>query len=404
MQKPASRSLAILGSTGSIGQQTLEVVRANASRFDVRVLVAGGANLELLLAQCQEFRPAIVAVQDGAAESIRDQLPEGTTLTLGEEAVAQAACDPQVHTVVAAIVGFAGLRPTLEAIKAGKHIALANKECLVAAGSLVKNALAQSKSMLVPVDSEHSSLFQCMLGRKDRPRRMTITASGGPFLHRSAAEVYEAKPEEATKHPCWDMGAKISVDSAHLMNKGLEIIEAAVLFDFKASELEVLVHPQTIVHGLVEYGDGAVLAALYPADMKVPIAFALSYLDAEEPKKVPGELLVSSGASFLDLASSADLQFFAPDFQRFPALRLAYQALEQGEPWPAILNAANERAVELYLQGNIAFGQIPELVEAVLNAGESWDVPQSLQELFALDARARELASASVDTVKSRGR
>lgn len=393
MQTSSPRSLAILGSTGSIGQQTLEVLRANPSRYRVRVLAAGGSNLELLLEQCQEFKPAIVAVADEAAESLRSSLPEGTELRLGEEAVAEAACDEQVHTVVAAIVGFAGLKPSLRAIEAGKHVALANKECLVAAGSLVKTALSKSKSMLVPVDSEHSSLFQCMMSRRERPRRMMITASGGPFLNRSAEEVYGVSPEEAVKHPRWEMGAKISVDSAHLMNKGLEIIEAAVLFDFSASELEVLVHPQTIVHGFVEYADGAVLAAMYQADMRVPIAFALSYLDAEDPKSAPGELPMRSTTSFLDLAKTEDLQFFAPDFKRFPSLRLAYEALERGEPWPAILNAANERAVELYLQGQIAFGQIPEVVEAVLNKKETWEVPGSLDELFALDAHARELAS-----------
>ncbi len=387
------RKLAILGSTGSIGSQTLEVIRANRDRFTVRALAAAGNNLELIVEQCREFEPELLALADPSAEKIASQLPSCTKLLLGEDAICEVAADSEVDIVLSAIVGFSGLKPTLAAIEAGNHVALANKECLVAAGSLLKSALAKSSSCLVPVDSEHSSLFQCMMSRSERPRRMIITASGGPFLNKTAEEVYRATPEQAVKHPCWDMGAKISVDSAHLMNKGLEVIEAAVLFDFQAQELEVLIHPQAVVHGFVEYGDGSVLAAMYHADMRVPIAFALSYLDAEDPSKVPGTQSVQSGGRFLDLVSSADLQFIQPDIERFPALGLAYRALEAGEPMPAILNAANERAVELYLDGQILFGQIPELVSKALDESMTWGQPETLEELFELDARARELIS-----------
>ncbi|MCB0324319.1 MAG: 1-deoxy-D-xylulose-5-phosphate reductoisomerase [Bdellovibrionales bacterium] len=392
-------NLAILGATGSVGTQALSVVRENPGAYSVQVLTAR-RNLELLIEQAKEFRPALIGVADAAsADVVRAALGGAVDIAIGEEGLETAAVHPSVHTVLCAVVGFAGLRPTLAAIKANKHIALANKESLVAGGDLVNRALEKSTSAIVPVDSEHSSVFQCLLSRtcQGQPRRIILTASGGPFLDLSREEVYHAPPERAVRHPRWNMGPKISVDSASLMNKGLEVIEAAKLFNLPGERIEVLIHPETIVHGLAEYDDGTMLAALYQTDMRVPIAFALSYLRSDDPKQRPGTQVTASGASFLDLAKQGSLHFRAPDTERFPALALCYEALDRGGDMPTVLNAANEIAVESYLgvcsSSAICFGQISEVVARVMARREQPKALESVNDIVRADAWAREQAS-----------
>ena len=385
--------LAVLGSTGSIGTQTLDVVRLNPDAYEV-VLLSAGSNKELLFEQIQEFQPQLVSVFDcEAAEEIAKRCPKQSILA-GESACQKAVEETEASVVLCAIVGFAGLRPVLSAIRAGKNIALANKETIVAGGEIILAALSDSESKLVPVDSEHNALFQCLHGSKDVSgvRRAMITASGGPFLNCTSDELKIKGPEDAVKHPRWNMGAKISVDSATLMNKGLEVIEASVLFALEPAQIKVLVHPQSIIHALVEFEDGAALASMYEPDMKVPIAHALSYLRSESDIK--GKMLsrLHSGASYLDLAGKGALQFFEPDSARFPALSLCYKALEQCDAAPAVLNAANEIAVARFLSKQLGFCDISEVVEKTLNAygGER---TKNMDELENLDSWARETAS-----------
>lgn len=387
-------NLCVLGSTGSIGRQTLDVVRANPERFRV-ISLAAHANVEQIVEQAREFRPDFVALSDkDAAREAERRLGSEFNIGGGEEAVLHAATLASVHTVVAAIVGFAGLEPVLAAIGQGKHIALANKESLVAGGPLVQKLLKESSSVVVPVDSEHNSVFQCLLARGNTKslRRIILTASGGPFLNMEREALVKARPVEAVRHPRWNMGAKISVDSATLMNKGLEVIEASVLFDLPGEQVEVLIHPQSLVHGFVEYLDGTVLAALFETDMRVPISFALSYLLSDDPRFSPGCQAVSSGVSFLDLAAKGDLQFFAPDREKFPALALCYQALETGGTMPAVVNAANEVAVNAYLREEIGFTEIHEVIVEVMGQHSSSD-PRTVEDVVIADSWARDCAS-----------
>ncbi len=352
------KTLAILGSTGSIGVSTLDIVAAYPERFRVLALTAGN-NLELLQEQIGRFRPELVAVL--AAEDagrLRRQLGEdGPQVLHGIEGLIACATLPGVEMVVSAIVGAAGLVPTVAAIESGKDIALANKETLVAGGPLVMEAAARRGIRLFPVDSEHSAIFQSLEGhRREDVRRLILTASGGALRHRGLAELESVTPAEALAHPNWRMGRKISIDSATMMNKGLEVIEARWLFDLPGEQIAVQIHPQSIVHSMVEYVDGSVIAQLGVPDMKTPIAYALSY-----PERLPLPLPP------LDLCALGSLTFQEPDLQRFACLGLAYEALQASGTAPAVLNAANEVAVEAFLSGRIGFMAIARIIRRVLD-------------------------------------
>ena len=386
-------NISILGSTGSIGTQTLQVVRANPGAFKV-VCISGGSNTELLRKQANEFRPELVVAGDeAAARELSGDLPQGPEIAWGRSGLEQAVLHSSVRSVVSAIAGYEGLFPLLAALKAGKSVALANKEPLAAAGPLVKRAAAASGAEIIPVDSEHSSIFQCLArrGMSETPRRIILTASGGPFLHLPLSDFAKVTPEDAVKHPNWSMGKKISVDSATLMNKGLEVIEAAVLFDLPARQIEVVIHPESIVHGLVEYSEGTMLAAMFTADMRIPISYAMKRLLGSSNAGFSA-VDCSSGANFLDLAARGSLNFIKPDIERFPALRLCYQALEQGGTAPCILSAANEIAVGAFLKGKVTFSAIPQLVEGVLNHCPAGGI-EGIEDVITADALAREQAS-----------
>jgi 1-deoxy-D-xylulose-5-phosphate reductoisomerase len=353
------KKLGILGSTGSIGVSTLEIVAANPDRFRVVALTAGN-NLARLEEQIRRFRPDMVAVisPDSARQLLEKFGPDGPRILSGVEGLVACASCPDADMVVSAIVGAAGLVPTMAAIEAGKDIALANKETLVTAGSLVTEAVRRRGVRLFPVDSEHSAIFQSLQGHRPQDvRRLILTASGGPFRRRPLHELHNVTPADALAHPNWNMGRKITIDSATMMNKGLEVIEARWLFDVPGDRIAVHIHPQSIVHSLVEYVDGALIAQLGIPDMKTPIAYALSW-----PERLPLDLPP------LDLCRGADLTFEEPDVEKFPCLALAYQALERGESAPAVLNAANEVAVEAFLNEEIGFLDIPAIIRATLDA------------------------------------
>ena len=351
------KNLTILGSTGSIGVSTLEVVAAFPELYRV-VSLSAGKNLDLLLKQVETFRPQVVAVAtEQGAENLSARLKGlDVRVCCGIEGLIECATHPDAQMVVAAIVGAAGLVPTMAAIKAGKEIALANKETLVAAGQLVMAEVAKQDCCMIPVDSEHSAIFQSLAGQRNEDvRRLILTASGGPFRKHSLQQLENVTPADALAHPNWDMGRKISIDSATMMNKGLEVIEAHWLFQLPAEQIDVHIHPESIVHSMVEYQDGAVLAQLGIPDMKTPIAYALSW-----PKRLPLK------QQPLSLTETGRLTFNSPDEQRFPCLRLAYDALRIGGSLPAVMNAANEVAVEAFLQQRIDFLGIPRLIESVM--------------------------------------
>lgn len=378
------KRLSILGSTGSIGVSTLDVVRQFPERFQV-VGLSAGRNAALLKDQILEFRPAVVSVFDEELAEELDRLlkhgdhrPQILFGPPGYEAVATA---PDVHLVVSAMVGAAGLLPTLAAIEAGKDIALANKETLVVAGEIVMNTAQARNVRILPVDSEHSAIFQSLQGNQRKSlRRILLTASGGPFFSKSASELQAVTPDAALCHPNWSMGRKITIDSATLMNKGLEVIEAHWLFDVPVDLIAVHVHPESIIHSMVEYIDGSVIAQLGVPDMKIPIAYALAF-----PERLPVK-----GPS-LDLFQLGKLSFYPPDTGKFPCLRLAYEACERGSTLPCVLNAANEVAVQAFLECRIGFTDISRLIEEVL----SRHVPPekaSLELLLTADRWAREEA------------
>lgn len=398
---PQPGVLAVLGSTGSVGTQTLDLVRRNPGLFRVAALAVKSSG-EQVVAQAREFKPRLVAVTDEeAGRNVRTALTGQCDVVIGEEAATEAAACSEAHTVVAAMVGFASLKPVVAAIEAGKHIALANKEVLVAAGPLIKNLLAKSSSFIAPLDSEHNALFQCLLGRgMTGVRRIIITASGGPFRNDSLERLAEVRPDEAIRHPRWDMGPKISIDSASLMNKGLEVVEAAMLFNLAPDQIEVLIHPQSVLHGIVEYSEGSALAVMYEPDMRVPIAFALSFLRSEDPHCSPGNFVAHSGSRFLDLAATQKLEFYPPDLVRFPGLKLCYQALEQGGTMPAILNAANEVAVQAFVDGSIGFLEMAKVVAETMRRHDA-QVAETLAVVIDADASARAIASNIVDTLGS---
>ena len=367
----APRRLTILGSTGSVGEQALAVAEAFPERYPIAALAAG-RNIEKLAQQVQRFRPVLVSVADATlAAALRERLGgsrvEIAVGAAGLEAVAQHPAD----LVVSALVGAVGLAPTLAAIRAGRDVALANKEVLVMAGALVMREARAHGVTLLPVDSEHSAIFQALAGqRREDVSRLILTASGGPFRTWDAARIARATVAEALRHPSWEMGPKITIDSATLMNKGLEVIEARWLFDMPPERVDVIVHPQSIVHSLVEFVDGSVLAQLGLPDMRVPIAVALAY-----PERLPLDL------PRLDLAALARLEFEDPDRKRFPCLDLAYQALRSAEAAPAVLNAANEIAVAAFLAGRIAFPSIAAANAGVLEAFAARGGTQTLASL-----------------------
>ncbi|WP_297057253.1 1-deoxy-D-xylulose-5-phosphate reductoisomerase [Thermosulfurimonas sp.] len=381
------KTLVVLGSTGSVGRQTLEVVEAFPERFRVLGLSAA-SNWELLAEQARRFRPRVVVIQqEDLYPPLREALPREIEVRVGDRALRELAAHPEAELVVSAIVGLAGLPPTLEALSAGKTVALANKEALVTGGELILRILRERKARILPVDSEHSALFQVLKGHRRREvRRLILTASGGPFRKRPAESFARITPEEALKHPRWRMGAKITVDSATLMNKGLEVIEAHYLFGIPYSRIEVLIHPESIVHSLVEFRDGSLLAQLALPDMRLPIAYALSY-----PERLPLPY------PRLDLTRSGPLTFETPDLEKFPCLALAYEAGKSGGFWPVALNAANEVAVEAFLSRRLGFHLIPVLIQETLSRLSSSGKPGNLEEILAADRRARELAYSLVE-------
>jgi 1-deoxy-D-xylulose-5-phosphate reductoisomerase len=383
------KSLSLLGSTGSIGRNTLNIVARFPEEFSVKALTAK-TNVDLLTEQIGAFRPEVAVVYDEpSANELKANLPRslGVEILHGSQGYCQAACLPGVDMVVGAMVGAAGLKPILAAIDAQKEIALANKETLVMAGSLVTRKIAETGVQLLPVDSEHSAIFQCLQGqRRQDLDKIILTASGGPFLDTPAGDLAAMTPDQALKHPNWDMGAKITIDSATLMNKGLEVIEAKWLFDLAPGQIEVLVHPQSIIHSMAAYNDGAILAQMGIPDMQEAIAYALSYprrLGLQQP--LP------------DFASLGQLTFRQPDMTRFPCLGLAFDACRTGGTLPAVMNAANEVAVGAFLDRQLAFTDIPKVIEAVMHTHPVDDDPD-LAAILDADAWARKRAEDFVQT------
>ena len=374
------RGLSILGSTGSVGCNVLRIVDAFPDRFEVVGLAAGG-NVDRLAEQVARYRPRVVSV---ASEEARGQLAQrtdvsGLRLGVGPEGAVAVATHPDTTMVVAAAVGAVGLVPTYRALEAGKDVALANKETLVMAGELMVAQAKARGARLLPIDSEHCALHQCLDGRRpEEVRRLVLTASGGPFRNRPRESFRDVTPGEALQHPTWNMGRKITIDSATLMNKGLEVIEARWLFGVDADRIEVLVHPQSVVHSMVEFVDGTVLAQLGVTDMRMPIQYALSYPD-KWPAAIPG----------IDFTGGLHLDFEVPDHDRFPCLGLAYRALAGGGALPTVLNAANEEAVSAFLERRVAFPAIPETIQEVMEEPGPRLV-RELDDILTADAWARE--------------
>lgn len=387
MSKP--QQITVLGATGSVGLSTLDVIARHPERYQVFALT-GFSRLKELSALCVRHSPRFAVVPNiDLARGLQDDLAAAgldTRVLVGERGLCEVSAHPQVDTVLAAIVGGAGLRPTLAAVEAGKKVLLANKEALVMSGALFMQAVQRSGAVLLPIDSEHNAIFQCLpndyaggLGSVG-VRRILLTASGGPFRETPLSELMSVSPEQACAHPNWSMGRKISVDSASMMNKGLELIEACWLFDARPDQVEVVIHPQSVIHSMVDYVDGSVLAQLGNPDMRTPIAHALAW-----PNRI------DSGVAPLDLFSIARLDFQAPDEQRFPCLRLARQAAEAGNSAPAMLNAANEVAVAAFLERRIRYPEIASIIDEVLNL-EPVVAVQELDAVFEIDSKARGLA------------
>ena len=378
-----TRKIAILGATGSVGKSTLDLVERNPDRFEVAAVTAA-TNVEALadIARRTNARLAVIADEDRLADL--QALLAGTACraAAGGDSLVEAAT-AEAELVIAAIVGCAGLRPVMAAVEAGRTVALANKEALVTAGALMTDAATASGAKLLPIDSEHNAIFQCLAGsRADDVSKIILTASGGPFRTASAETIRTATPAQAVAHPNWSMGAKISVDSATLMNKGLELIEAHYLFGLPSAQLDVVIHPQSVIHSMVEFVDGSVLAQLGSPDMRIPIASALAW-----PERMP------TPAQRLDLTAIARLDFDSPDLDRFPALKIARLALEAGGSSPVVLNAANEVAVASFLSGEIAFPEIVRVVEEAIGDAE-FDAPRSIGDVLEIDRVTRERAQA----------
>jgi 1-deoxy-D-xylulose-5-phosphate reductoisomerase len=380
------KGIAILGSTGSIGTQALQVVREQPEHFQVELLTAG-KNAALLIEQAREFNPNAVVIGDSTRyNEVKDALfPLGVKVYAGDEAIEQAVRSESIQLVLTALVGYAGLRPTLAALEEGKHIALANKETLVVGGHLITKLAQEKAANIYPVDSEHSAIFQCLAGEWDNPiEKIVLTASGGPFRGKKRPELEKVTAAQALKHPNWDMGAKVTIDSASLMNKGLEAIEAKWLFGLKPGQIEIVVHPQSIVHSMVQFADGSVKAQLGLPDMKLPIQYAMAY---------PARL--KTAWPRLDLMDHPSLTFEPPDLATFRNLALALEAMERGGSAPCVLNAANEVAVDAFLQGRIGFLQMSDVVEHCLAKATFVPAP-TLEAIAASDTEARRVASAFI--------
>jgi 1-deoxy-D-xylulose-5-phosphate reductoisomerase len=373
----------LFGSTGSIGTQTLDVIRANPSLFSATLLTAH-SNHELLIAQALEFLPAVVVItQSSKYALVKEALsPKGIMVLAGEEALEEAASMDCFDLMMAAIVGFAGLKPTLKAIETGKNIALANKETLVVAGDVVMALAAEKGVSIIPVDSEHSAIFQCLVGEESNPiEKIILTASGGPFIGRKPNYLVNVKREHAIAHPNWSMGAKISIDSSTLMNKGLEMIEAKWLFNVEPSQIEVVIHPQSIIHSMVQFKDNSIKAQMGLPDMKLPIQYAMAY-----PQRIPNDF------PRFNFTKSSTLSFDPPDYKTFRNLGLAISALHKGGNIPCILNAANELAVYGFLQNRLGFLDMTEVIEQTM-AHVAFIENPTLQEYFDSDGEARNFAA-----------
>lgn len=384
------KKITILGSTGSIGKSTLDIIEKNPERFKV-VALAAGENIDEIKRQIEKFHPLIVSViNKEKAFKLKETIRSDIEILYGAEGVKNVASFFDADLVVSAISGAAGLMPTLAAIKAGKNIALANKETMVIAGDIVTKMSRKNGVKILPVDSEHSAIFQCLEGQnRSFLKRVILTASGGPFLNLSKKELNNVKPNQALCHPKWKMGKKITIDSASLMNKGLEVIEAKWLFEVGFDKIDVLIHPQSIVHSMVEFIDGSVTAQMGIADMRIPIAYALSY-----PERIENNL------PRLNFIQTNNLQFYKPDTEKFRCLQLAYKAGIEGGTYPAVLNAANEVAVEAYMGEKIKFTDIPGVIEKILNAHDSVKEP-SLEEIMRADSWARVEARKTIERKKS---
>lgn len=382
--------IALLGSTGSIGTQSLDIISKYPEKFEVEVLIAGN-NIDLLVEQAHKYQPDSVVIANPDLYLQLKECLQSTNIKVyaGNDAVEQVVTSSSVDIVIASIVGYSGVRPTIAAIKAGKRIALANKESLVVAGELIGRLVRESGSIIIPVDSEHSAIFQCLSGEADNPiEKITLTASGGPFLNMPEEMLEKVKPCDALKHPNWNMGCKVTIDSASMMNKGLEVIEAKWLFDLTPEQISVIVHPQSIIHSLVHFADGSVKAQLGIPDMRVPILYALSY-----PERLHSDL------PRLVLNECKALTFSDPDTKKFRNLSLAYEAIKRGGNMPCILNAANEIAVRAFLDEKIGFTQMPEIVEYTMEHS-TYSPSFDLDYLEATDTDARGTALSYINKLQ----
>ena len=377
----SKQRLAVLGSTGSIGTQTLDIVRRYGDRFEITTLSAH-SNWKKLVEQAVEFTPDNVVIADKTHyTAVRDALADHPVKVYpGSDALEQVVCSEQVDTVVMALVGYSGLFPTVSALKHGKKVALANKECLVVAGEIVTRLSAEHRAPIIPVDSEHSAIFQCLTGEHSAVEKVILTASGGPFLHRPAEELERVSVEEALNHPSWCMGAKVTIDSASLMNKGFEVIEARWLFGLRPEQIDVVIHPRSVIHSMVQFGDGAVKAQIGTPDMHLPIQYALTF-----PQRLPLQ------GPRIDFCKLGCLEFFEPDPMRFPNLALAFECLRRGGNAGAVLNAANEVAVAAFLDRKIRFTDIARINEETLGRTTLRECV-SLEEYRRTDREARQTA------------
>lgn len=374
----SKRNIIILGATGSIGRSSLEVIKNHLDKYSVAYLTTN-KNVDLILEQAEEFKPRGIVITDEKTYNyvkrfLNVSVPLYSSLDLNEIIRSE-----DIDIVIAAMVGFSGLKPTIEAVRSGKNIALANKETLVVAGHIITKLAREFKSNIIPIDSEHSAILQCLVGEsKESIKKIILTASGGPFLNRSIEDFDSITVQEALKHPNWKMGDKITIDSATMMNKGLEVIEAHWLFGIEKERIEVLIHPQSIIHSMVEFVDGSIKAQLSLPDMKLPIQYALSY-----PERYPVSY------SLMDFIKYSMLTFYEPDLEKFKCLYLAYKSLELGGNYPSVLNSANEVAVEKFLNGEIKFSAIPQMIEKALDKFGSEKEPD-LDEIYELDIKVRE--------------
>ena len=377
-----TKKISILGSTGSVGVSTIDLILRHPDRFEV-VGLAAGSNIKELERQIQKLKPKVVSARSEAtAKELRNLVGRNLVeIVHGVEGALQVAGMQDADMVISAIVGAAGLLPTLQAIQHGKTIGLANKESMVIAGELMRREASKKAVAILPVDSEHSALFQCLEGhRRADIKRLILTASGGPVLHKPMEEFDKISVSQALKHPNWSMGTKITIDSATMMNKGLEVMEARWLFDLPVDQIDICVHPQSIVHSMVEYIDGSVIAQMGVPDMKVPIAYALSY-----PERI------ETGVPSLNLFEKKELTFYPPDFEKFTCLKTAYDAAHKGRTYPAVLNAANEEAVAAFLGGKVKFTDIPRLIDKTIQAHQPFEV-KSLEDVLEADRWARSCA------------